>query len=132
MCKYPVRYQILRNLSHVYQQGPSSSCSTKTIFRELSSAAKDAILAKHNELRRRVAKGEETGGINSPQPGASNMRKLVRTTPCNNTAVSFPAPGLERGAGGHRSEVGRGRRAGRDGERRPELVQRGSRLSCSD
>jgi len=62
MCKYP---------------GPSSSCSTKTIFRELSSAAKDAILAKHNELRRRVAKGEETGGINSPQPGASNMKKLV-------------------------------------------------------
>ena len=67
---------------------------------------KDAIVAKHNELRRRVAKGEETGGINSPQPGASNMKKLVRTTPCNDTAVSFPAPGLERGAGGHRSEMG--------------------------
>ena len=67
-----------------------------------------------------MAKGEETGGINRPQPGASNMKKLVRTTPCNNTAVSFPAPGLERGAGGHRSEVGRGRRAGRDGERRPD------------
>ena len=41
--------------------------------------AKEAILEKHNQLRRRVAKGEETGGINSPQPGAANMRKLVRT-----------------------------------------------------
>ena len=66
-------------LYFIYCQGPSSSCTAKTIFRELSSAAKDAILEKHNELRRRVAKGEETGGINSPQPGASNMKKLVRT-----------------------------------------------------
>ena len=62
MCKYP---------------GPSTSCSSKTIFRELSSTAKQAILDKHNELRRRVAKGEETGGTNGPQPGASNMKKLV-------------------------------------------------------
>ena len=43
----------------------------------MSSEAKQAILDKHNELRRRVAKGEETGGINGPQPGASNMKKLV-------------------------------------------------------
>ena len=62
MCKYP---------------GPSTSCSSKTIFRELSSTAKQVILDKHNELRRRVAKGEETGGINAPQPGASNMKKMV-------------------------------------------------------
>ena len=55
-------------------QGPSGSCSSKTIFRELSSEAKSAILEKHNELRRNVAKGEETG-----QPAASNMKKLVRT-----------------------------------------------------
>ena len=34
---------------------------------------------KHNELRRRVAKGEETGGINAPQPGAANMRKMVKS-----------------------------------------------------
>ena len=59
-------------------QGPSAECSAKTSFRELSAAAKAAILERHNELRRRVAKGEEEGGINPPQPQAANMRKLVR------------------------------------------------------
>ena len=82
MCKYPVRYQISDTggiFIFLYCQGPSASCSSKTIFRELSSASKEAILEKHNELRRRVAKGEETGGINPPQQAASNMKKLVRT-----------------------------------------------------
>ena len=58
----------------LYSQGPSSDCKAKTIFRELSSEAKQAMLDKHNELRRKVARGEETSG---PQPAASNMRKLV-------------------------------------------------------
>ena len=57
--------------------GPSPSCSSQTIFRELSSEAKEAILERHNQYRRRVARGEETGGINPPQPAASNMKKLV-------------------------------------------------------
>ena len=61
----------------LYSQGPSSDCKAKTIFRELSSEAKQAMLDRHNELRRKVAKGQETGGINAPQPKASNMRKLV-------------------------------------------------------
>ena len=52
--------------------GPSDSCNEMTIFRELSQVGKDAILDKHNELRRRVAKGEQAG-----QPPAANMRKLV-------------------------------------------------------
>lgn len=35
------------------------------------------IVDKHNELRRRVAKGEETLGVNNqPQPKATNMNKL--------------------------------------------------------
>ena len=38
----------------------------------MTAASKQAILDKHNELRRKVAKGEESG-----QPGAANMRKLV-------------------------------------------------------
>ena len=42
------------------------------MFRQLSATAKTAILDKHNELRRRVAKGEEPN-----QPEASNMRALV-------------------------------------------------------
>eukprot|EP00092_Neocalanus_flemingeri_P016210 GFUD01017545.1.p1 GENE.GFUD01017545.1~~GFUD01017545.1.p1 ORF type:complete len:219 (-),score=53.51 GFUD01017545.1:68-724(-) len=61
-------------------EGPSSSCSSKTIFRQLSSAAKTAILDRHNELRRKVAKGEEVGGINAPQPAAANMKKMVWNT----------------------------------------------------
>merc|ERR1719427_1079418 len=61
-------------------QGASASCSSKTIFRTLSTEAKTVILDKHNELRRKVAKGEETGGINAPQPGAANMKKMVWNT----------------------------------------------------
>jgi len=53
-------------------KGPSSSCAQKTKSSGMSQASKEALLAKHNELRRKVAKGEEAG-----QPGASNMRELV-------------------------------------------------------
>jgi len=53
-------------------KGPSSSCAQKTKSSGMSQASKEAVLAKHNELRRKVAKGEEAG-----QPGASNMRELV-------------------------------------------------------
>ena len=77
MCKYPVRLSIFLSALHTYLQGPSDSCNNKTIFKELSSTAKQAILDQHNELRRKVAKGNEIEGINGPQPGASNMKKLV-------------------------------------------------------
>ena len=55
-------------------QGPSDTCTAKTVERDLTEAAKQALVDKHNELRRKVARGEETNG---PQPAASNMRKLV-------------------------------------------------------
>ena len=58
-------------------QGPSASCSASTTLRQLSEESKAAILDKHNELRRRVAKGEETSGLSGPQPAAANMRKMV-------------------------------------------------------
>jgi len=59
-------------------QGPSDSCASKTISRELSSDAKQALVDKHNELRRKVAKGEETSNLaRGNQPPASNMRKMV-------------------------------------------------------
>ena len=32
---------------------------------------------KHNELRRKVAKGQETQGSNGAQPAASNMKEMV-------------------------------------------------------
>ena len=43
-----------------------------TIFREMDQAGKDTILLRHNQLRQKVAKGEEEN-----QPAAGNMRKLV-------------------------------------------------------
>jgi len=52
--------------------GPSDVCTGKTILRGMTDAGKATILAKHNELRRRVAKGEESG-----QPAAADMRELV-------------------------------------------------------
>jgi len=59
-------------------EGPSDSCSSKTVLRELSSDAQQAIVDKHNELRRKIAKGEETSNLaGGNQPPASNMRKLV-------------------------------------------------------
>ena len=76
MCKYPVSPVsfVFDQDSYVFQ-GPSDDCSSKTVFRELTDAAKQDILDKHNELRRRVARGQEVG-----QPGAGNMRKLVWNT----------------------------------------------------
>lgn len=42
----------------------------------MSNADKNAIVNKHNQLRRRVAKGQEKRGRPGPQPSASNMRQL--------------------------------------------------------
>jgi len=49
-------------------QGPACPL----IFKGLSSQDKEAVLNKHNELRRITAKGRTPG-----QPGASNMKKMV-------------------------------------------------------
>jgi hypothetical protein len=35
------------------------------------------IVDKHNDLRRKVAKGLETRGVNGPQPKAADMYELV-------------------------------------------------------
>lgn len=52
----------------------SATCSAKTHDRELTEGAKQGIVDAHNELRRKIARGEETHGS---QPAASNMKKLV-------------------------------------------------------
>ena len=39
---------------------------------------KQSIVDKHNELRRKVAKGQETQGSNGAQPAASNMKEMVK------------------------------------------------------
>jgi len=47
----------------------------KTVARSFSESGKSLILAKHNELRRKVAKGEQKEP--KQQPSASNMKKLL-------------------------------------------------------
>lgn len=65
MCKYP---------------GPSPSCEIMTVFRGLDNATREVVLDKHNQFRRKVAKGLENRGISSRvhgQPPAANMKELV-------------------------------------------------------
>ena len=46
-------------------------------FLHFIQADKDAIVAKHNELRALVASGEETQGVGGGQPAAADMREMV-------------------------------------------------------
>ena len=47
------------------------------MFWHFVQADKDAIVAKHNALRSRVATGQERLGVGGAQPKAANMRKRV-------------------------------------------------------
>lgn len=53
-------------------EGPSKECEKKTVFREMSQNAKDMMLKKHNDQRRRVAKGLVEG-----QPPAADMMEVT-------------------------------------------------------
>lgn len=50
---------------------------TKARLHVMSVETTEVIVKVHNDLRRKVAKGEESRGAPGPQPSASNMRKLV-------------------------------------------------------
>merc|ERR1711970_1522514 len=63
---------------------PSSGTCQNLIFRTLSNGGKEAILAKHNQLRRKVAKGEEAN-----QPAAANMREMVWSSELEKIAQSW-------------------------------------------
>jgi len=65
-CSYPDGHTMAK------YPGPAAECGYDLKFSGLDQASKDLLLAKHNELRQKVAAGNEAG-----QPGASNMRKLV-------------------------------------------------------
>lgn len=52
--------------------GMGSKCSGGVCARGLTQDEKDLVLKKHNDLRRKVAKGQQAG-----QPSASNMNELV-------------------------------------------------------
>ena len=47
------------------------------MFCNESKELKDSIVSKHNELRAKVANGQETQGVDGAQPKAANMMELV-------------------------------------------------------
>ena len=53
-------------------QGPSDECSSNTYSRVFSSVGQESILSALNEVRRKVAHGQQWG-----QPPAANMKKIV-------------------------------------------------------
>jgi len=55
--------------------GPAASCGKHHDYK-LTDDEIQIILSTHNELRQKVAKGEETRGTPGPQPGATNMYEL--------------------------------------------------------
>ncbi|KAK7080639.1 Peptidase inhibitor 15, partial [Halocaridina rubra] len=57
-------------------QGLGSTCGNQVQFRGVSAQDAALILAQHNQLRSRVALGQERRGAPGPQPPASNMRLL--------------------------------------------------------
>ena len=59
--------------------GSACKYSVATNIR-ISKEDQETIVKIHNDLRRKVAKGEETRGDPGPQPSASNMRELVTFT----------------------------------------------------
>jgi len=67
-CSYPAGHTMNK------YSGPADSCVENTIKSGFNQAAKDMIVKVHNELRNKVAMGNETNGA---QPQAANMRKMV-------------------------------------------------------
>jgi len=55
-------------------RGPSVVCTQRSLSSGLDKAAQDRIVDVHNQLRNKVAMGQE---FNGAQPSASDMRKLV-------------------------------------------------------
>merc|ERR1711955_148073 len=64
----------LTNESILVQIAKAKTCEEKTIHSGFDQAAKDVIVKVHNELRNKVAMGNETHGA---QPQAANMMKMV-------------------------------------------------------
>jgi len=65
------------NTMCIYEEGPVAACGDVKVLGVKDQAVKDAIVDKHNELRSKVANGQESQGVGGGQPKAANMRKLV-------------------------------------------------------
>ena len=60
-----------------YADGKASTCGNVMSRGITDQSIKDSIVKKHNELRSKVANGDETNGVGGGQPTASNMRSMV-------------------------------------------------------
>jgi len=58
-------------------QGPGPACNGKPLTRGVTEKEKEIILDIHNKLRAKIAQGAEKRGSPGPQPGASNMKKMI-------------------------------------------------------
>ena len=58
-------------------KGLGAACNNKVCSYGLTKEQQKEILDKHNELRRRVAKGLEGLGVGGSQPPAADMEELV-------------------------------------------------------
>ena len=58
--------------------GLGNKCGSDVTYAGVSNEDKELIVRLHNELRCQVAKGLELRGAPGPQPGATNMREMVR------------------------------------------------------
>ena len=79
-----------------------------TVFRGLDNNTREVVLEKHNQFRRKVAKGLENRGISSRvhgQPPAANMKELVVVNKSNNSVIKTYL-GLEFGVRGNSAEMG--------------------------
>ena len=66
------RINRMNRMNRMFEFGFSKGQQCNPIHNGLSQSDKDAILAKHNELRSKVANGKQSG-----QPPAANMKKMV-------------------------------------------------------
>jgi len=61
----------------IYEEGAQEACGEVSVAGITSQELKDSIVSKHNELRAKVANGQEEQGVDGAQPKAANMMELV-------------------------------------------------------
>ena len=66
------------NVKIILFQGHGPSCNGTPLKRGVTEQEKEEILDIHNKWRSTIAQGKERRGSPGPQPGASDMKIMVR------------------------------------------------------
>lgn len=72
-----MQLQLNKRFLYCLFQGVSAICGERGSS-GVNASEIEFLVDHHNELRSRVASGEEHGGINGTLPKASNMKKMVK------------------------------------------------------